>query len=92
MSCASEMTSALKLCSLSSPIHSPTPPLGLTLWTHQYMTDRSSIDSLETSVAMAIEEYDIRVEAAKEKRKRAVIPDADGWITVTSRGNKRKVS
>lgn len=92
MSCDSEVRSALKLCSLSSPISCPTAAVGVALWTNQYMTHRPSIHTLESSVTMAMDEYDMRAEVDKEKRRKASIPDDDGWTTVTSRGSKRKVS
>ncbi len=38
-----------------------------------------------------MEKHDLRVKAAKDERMKAAAPDDDGWITVTSRGNRRKV-
>ncbi len=92
MSCASEVTSALKLSSLRSPLPCPTAPVGLTLWTNQYAANRPAITALDSSIIMAMEKHDLRVEADKEKRRMAAVPDDEGWTTVTSRGNKRKVT
>ena len=91
MSSKSEVTCALQLCSLSSPLPCSIDPVGLTQWTQHYRSIRPSLDILESSVAIVMEKHDLRVKAAKEERMKAAAPDDDGWITVTSRGNRRKV-
>lgn len=90
MSSDNELSCALRLCS-GQPVPCPTrKSLGLAAWCKDYQHDRLSIETLESSVAMAMDKYDVRVEADKMEKKRAAQPDEDGWITVSNK--RRKVS
>ena len=91
MSSKSEVTSALKLCSSDSPLPCVVGDVGVRRWCREYCEARPNVESLESSVGVAMETYDMRVEEAKKEQLKASQPDEEGWITVTSKSRKRKV-
>ena len=91
MSTKSEVTSALKLCSSDSPLPCMVRAVGMRRWCREYCESRPKVESLESSVSVAMEMYDLRVEEAKKERLKASQPDEEGWITVTSKSTRRKV-
>lgn len=85
-SSSEEVEGALGLCSASEPVPCPLHrPVGLGKWCADYMSVRTSVESLEASVEALVKEYDSRKEEESVRRKRAREPDEEGWVTVVRR-------
>ena len=88
----SDLDLALKLSSNSEVIPCPLSQVGLSKWMSQYMEERPKLSLLEDMAEVGVSCYDRQQEKVKLSRKRANVPDEDGWITVTKKNPKIDVS
>lgn len=86
----SEVTSALKLSSSTSPLPCNTAPVGLMKWCIDYQRQYLDTAALEAAVEQKMATYDMEKEADKaQSRKGFSRPDEEGWITVTRKTSNK---
>ena len=83
---ASEVTEALRLCSVKVAIPCGVCKVGLAKWTYRYVASRPLVSAMEVAVDEGVGDYDLRTEMGKAARKLLSQPDDDGWITVVKKG------
>lgn len=61
-------------------------------WAKKY--NDTIVDPLELKLKAdkLMEEYDKRIEMEQKKRKKAGVPDEDGWVTVAPKAGKKKIN
>lgn len=88
-----DLDNALKLCHSSDPIPCALSRCGLAKWSSEYMQDRLRVGLLEEMAEVGVACYDKqREEAELARKKKAGVPDEDGWITVTRKTPRISVS
>ncbi len=88
-----DLENALKLCHNSDPIPCTLSHCGLSRWTTEYMQDRLRVGLLEEMAEVGVACYDKQHEEAElARKKKAGVPDEDGWITVTRKTPRISVS
>ena len=88
-----DVSKALKLCHNLDPISCSLSLIGVSKWTRDYLADRPSISSLEEMAEVGVACYDKQqIEAELAKKRKAGLPDEDGWITVTRKTPRYNVS